>query len=494
MPRVGSRDKPASGSGLRPGRGGCIRGPTATSGDDGTVRRASRIRWVRRSRTLVAAGRFWRPRLVFWAGALAIGILSAVFAWLADEAQVLFAELTGGDRARFLPLLLSPAGFVLCAWLASRYFPGSEGSGIPQAIAARHLRNDDERTSLLSLRMVIGKIVLTVAGLASGASIGREGPTVQLGASLMLQAARIGGMAHARGLILAGSAAGIAAAFNAPLAGIVFAIEEMGRGYQARTNGVVLSAVIIAGLASLAILGTYTYFGVTHATAAFPEDMPLVLACGVVGGALGAGFSTATLSLIRRIRRWQTRTPLRRVLVVAALAGLVVALIGIASDGTTFGTGYAQARGAVEGEALPPAYFAAKLVASLASVVSGIPGGLFAPALSVGAGLGSTIGLVLGSDIGLAAILGMAAYFSGVVQAPMTAFVIILEMTGNHDNVIPLMAAAMLGYGTSRLLLPGPLYHALSRLIIADAIRRRRSAAHAGGGAEPPHPSEKPSG
>jgi H+/Cl- antiporter ClcA len=335
--------------------------------------------------------------------------------------------------------------------------------------------------------MVAGKLALTVVGLGCGASVGREGPTVQLGAALMLQAARLGGMAHARGLILAGSAAGIAAAFNAPLAGIVFAIEEMGRGYQARTNGLVLSAVIIAGLASLAILGPYTYFGVTDATAAFPRDMPLVLACGVIGGALGAGFSGGPLRIVRRICRWRAGQPAAKVVAVAAAAGLVVAVTGIAAGGLTFGTGYEQARGAIEGEALPPAFFAAKLVASLASVVSGIPGGLFAPALSVGAGLGSTVGLVLGADIGLAAILGMVAYFSGVVQAPMTAFVIILEMTGNHDNVIPLMTAAMLGYGTSRLLSPEPLYHALSRLVIADALRSKRAEAAA-------QPSENPSG
>lgn len=116
---------------------------------------------------------------------------------------------------------------------------------------------------------------------------------------------------------------------------------------------------------------------------------------------------------------------------------------------------------------------------TLVSSVAGIPGGLFAPSLSVGAGLGSTLGFAFGADVGLAAMFGMAGYFAGVVQAPMTAFVIILEMTGNHDNVIPLMAASMLGYGTARLISPEPLYHALSRLFIADALRRQRAEAAA---------------
>ena len=432
--------------------------------------------------------RIWRPRLVFWAGALAIGLLSVAFAWMADIAHHAFATVTAGPGwRRWLPLVVTPAGFVLCVWLAQRYFPNAQGSGIPQAIAARHLRSDAERDRLLSLRMVVGKIGLTVIGLGCGASIGREGPTVQVGASLMLQAARIGGMARSEGLILAGSAAGIAAAFNAPLAGVVFAIEEMSRGYNSRTNGLVLSAVVIAGVASLAIVGNYTYFGVTNATSHFPGDWPLVIGCGLGGGLLGALFSQAVLRLTRRIRRWQAQhgRAIWTALLVAGVAGLVAAAVGVASGGATFGTGYEQARAAIEGDALPLGYFAGKFVASLAATVSGIPGGLFAPSLAVGAGFGSSLATVIGGNVGLAGLLGMAGYFSGVTQAPMTAFVIILEMTGTHSNVIPLMAAAMLGYGTARLVSPEPLYHALSRLIIADELRRQRAEGLAGGTSGP---------
>jgi H+/Cl- antiporter ClcA len=300
---------------------------------------------------------------------------------------------------------------------------------------------------------------------------------VQVGASLMLQAARWGGLAQARGLILAGSAAGIAAAFNTPLAGIVFAIEEMGRTYEARTNGLVLTAVILAGLASLGLLGNYTYFGVTTDTASFGRDWALVLACGIVGGAFGAAFSVFTLKATRRIRRWTALPALQRTMLVAGICGLLVAAIGLLAGGLTFGTGYVQARGAVEGAPLPWFFFIAKFLVGVLTAVSGIPGGIFAPSLAVGAGLGSTVGLVLGSSPGIAALLGMAGYFAGVVQAPMTAFVIILEMTGNHDNVIPLMCASMLGYGTARLISREPLYHALSRVFIAEGIRRKRAEA-----------------
>ncbi len=441
------------------------------------VRRTTRNRLVRRSKALVISGRHWRSRLVFWLGALAIGVISAAFARSADFAQKVFEAVVGGTGwHHFVPLVITPAGFVLCAWLADRYFPGSQGSGIPQVIAARHLREDEDRGGYLTMRTVFGKILLTLVALTCGASIGREGPTVQVGAAIMLQAARLGGMLRARGLILAGSAAGIAAAFNTPLAGIVFAIEEMSRSYNARTNGIVLSTVIIAGVASLGIVGNYTYFGVTHAIAAFPGDWPLVITCGVIGGIGGAIFSRSVQAITSAIRRWRSIQPRWRVIAVAACAGLVVAVIGLASGGMTFGTGYAQARSAVEGTNLPATFFIGKFVATLASTLSGIPGGLFAPSLAVGAGLGSTLGLIFASNASLAAVLGMAGYFAGVVQAPMTAFVIIVEMTGNHDNVVPIMAASMIGYGVSRVVSPHPLYHALSRLFIADALRKRRAA------------------
>jgi H+/Cl- antiporter ClcA len=189
----------------------------------------------------------------------------------------------------------------------------------------------------------------------------------------------------------------------------------------------------------------------------------------------GAAFSEAVLGLTRWIRRWRSVQPRWRVFIVAAVAGLVVAILGIATDGQVFGTGYEQARGAIEGKELPATFFITKLFANLASTVSGIPGGIFAPALAVGAGLGSALGPLFGANASLAAVLGMAGYFAGVVQSPMTAFVIVMEMTGNQDNIMPLMAASVLGYGTARLISPAPLYHALSRFVIADILRRRRA-------------------
>jgi H+/Cl- antiporter ClcA len=377
-----------------------------------------------------------------------------------------------------LPIFLTPLGFVLSAWLCMTLFPNAQGSGIPQAIAARHLHDDADRSRLLSLRLAVGKIALTVVGLLCGASIGREGPTVQVGASIMLAVARFGGVAQARGLILAGSAAGIAAAFNTPLAGIVFAIEEMSKTYESRSNGIVVTTVILSGLAALGLSGSYNYFGTATIEPLKPIEWLLIPICGVGGGILGAAFSGFALHFGFVIRRWAQPALLRRMLLVAAICGLAVALIGLVSGGATFGTSYGQARGAIEGTPTSVLFFAEKFLASFLSMISGIPGGIFAPSLAVGAGFGSTIGVISGTSIALASILGMAGYFSGVVQAPMTAFVIILEMTGDHHAVIPIMAVSMIGYVTSRMLSREPLYHGLSRGFLAGVIRSRRAEEH----------------
>ena len=438
--------------------------------------------FVRRAAVFVAKPRLWRSHVVFWLGALATGVVSVAFAKLSDGGEEIFGALTHGDGwQRWLPLVLTPAGMIFCGLVARKYFPGAQGSGIPQAIAAHHMRSEAGRSLLLSARIIIGKIGLTVVALACGASIGREGPTVQIGAAMMLVSARLGRMAHTQGVILAGSAAGIAAAFNTPLAGIVFVIEEMGRIYSPRITGIVLSTVILAGVAAFGLEGSYTYFGVANAMAQFPHDWSLVLSCGILGGALGAIFSRLLLQMTYRIRKWSL-PPVRKIVVIAGAAGLVVAAVGIATNGLTFGSSYAASRAAVEGASLPWYFFVGKFVVTLASAASGIPGGVFVPSLAVGVGFGSVMAAVWGSSAGLGAILGMSGYFAGLTQAPMTAIVIIVEMTGAHEHIVPIMAAALLATGTSRLIEPEPLYHALSRLWIDDTQKAIDAASERGAG------------
>ena len=181
------------------------------------------------------------------------------------------------------------------------------------------------------------------------------------------------------------------------------------------------------------------------------------------GGLPGGLFGRLLLEGTNCAQAWLARQSRSRKLLLPLACGVLVALLGIATQGATFGTGYAQAHSAVTGHALAWYVWPAKFVANLATALSGIPGGIFAPSLAVGAGLGDWLAGFGMKAVSLGAVLGMAGYFAGVVQAPMTAFVIILEMTGNDSNVIPLMVASVLGFGASKLVMKQPLYHALSK-------------------------------
>jgi H+/Cl- antiporter ClcA len=410
--------------------------------------------------------RLWKRRVAFWVGAILVSLVAIAFAWAANLGDAVFHR--GLSVSPYLALIISPVGLALSVLLTRHVFPGAQGSGIPQVIASLEMHDPDKVRHVLSLRVAAGKVLLTLLGLASGASIGREGPTVQVGASIMQalgQALALPRLAEQKALVLAGGAAGIAAAFNTPLAGIVFAIEELSRSFEHRTSGVVLTAVIIAGIATLALMGNYTYFGVTSAVLPIGVGWLAVLFCAVAGGLTGGLFSQTLIRVASGLPGRAGRFIVERPVAFAALCGLALAGLGLASNGATYGTGYAQARALVAGQSdLPEKFFALKLLATIVSYCSGIPGGIFAPSLAVGAGLGRTIAHLLPSaPPGAVVLLGMVAYFSGVVQAPITAAVIVMEMTDNQAMTIPLMATSFLAFGISRLVCRRAIYAALAR-------------------------------
>jgi H+/Cl- antiporter ClcA len=417
---------------------------------------------LRRMRHAKIMSARWQRHAIFLVGGIAIGAVAVVLALLADQAQTAFDLLLA--RSRYASLVVTPLGFMLSVFLTNRYFANSQGSGIPQAIAARELTDQGARGRLVSIRIAVGKFLLTLLGLLCGASVGREGPTVQVGASIMFA---IGRMSPRRqpGLILAGAAAGVAAAFNTPLAGIVFGIEEMSRAFETRTSGLIIAAVIAAGLTSLALVGNYSYFGSSATMLRHGIDWLAVPLCGVVGGLAGGVFSRIVVTMARGLPGELGRAIKRNPLPFALACGLAVALCGLASGDTIYGTGYAQVKAALEnGAPLPWSFGLLKLIATAFSAISGIPGGIFSPSLAVGAGLGLNVAHFFpGAPLGAIMLLGMVAYFAGVVQAPITAFVIVTEMTDNHAMVVPLMAASLIAYATSRLVCPEGIYHALAK-------------------------------
>ncbi len=419
---------------------------------------------LRRNQRKLFSAKAWKVRLVFWAGAVLVGGLCALFALLAVQAGHIFSWLVG--LGPWVPLLATPLVMTGLAWATINLFPGSQGSGIPQAIAALESRR---KSAVLSLRIVIGKILLALGGLAVGASIGREGPSVHVGASIMYSLGRLSRFpAHymERGLILAGGAAGIAAAFNTPLAGIVFAIEEMSKSFEQRTSGIVTIAVVIAGVTALATLGPYHYFGTSDASMGSYTDWLAVPVCGVIGGLLGGLFATSLISGSRRLAPVVRQHPY----LVALACGLAVATVGYLSDYTSSGTGYEAAKAIITGTAdWNPIYPVTKFASTLASYLSGIPGGIFAPSLATGAGVGADLGHWLPvAPMAVMVLLGMVGYFAGVVQSPLTAFVIVMEMTNDQDMLLALITTSFIAYGVSHLVCPQPIYHALSHAFLSS--------------------------
>lgn len=406
----------------------------------------------------------WRRRVAILGGAVTIGLVALLFAQAADWAGERFVVLAA--RWWWAPLIVTPLGYGAIAGVTTRFAPGARGSGIPQVMAATR-DPDHAMGALVSAKTVAVKLALTIGTLLVGASTGREGPTVQVAASIMGYAHRAMAIPLRASVFIAGGAAGVAAAFNTPLAGVAFAIEELAAAYEQRMTLLVMAAVLIAGMVSLGLSGDYVYFGIMRQTLSVRETMLAAPVAGVLGGLMGALFSRAVLATGRT--RWRPIAWLRaRPVVFATALGAVVAVIGVAT-GLTWGTGYGAARAIITGADAPHWFGIAKLVTTLATAVSGMPGGIFAPSLAVGAGVGDSLRWIFPAYPGGAIVLlGMVAYFTGVVRAPLTAVIIISETTASRGLMMPLLASALIADVVAQAVSKERLYHALSQAFLGQ--------------------------
>ncbi|RDI29157.1 H+/Cl- antiporter ClcA [Pseudacidovorax intermedius] len=425
-------------------------------------------------RTEFSSFRMWFDRAIVLGYAVLAGLFVVGFTLAAEWAFGLFERLYHAQPwAVLIWTPLATAGIVA---VTRRWFPSASGSGIPQVKAAL----DDElppseRSRFVSLRLTLGKIVLGTASFAAGLSVGREGPSVQVAAGVMQHARRWLSprtTIDARALLVAGGAAGIAAAFNAPLAGVVFAIEELAGRLEARASGVVIAAIVLAGLVAVSAFGNLSYFGRIQVPRlgwdiAGP-GLGVALACGVAGGVFSRLMIASLTNAPQRLTRLRARAPVR----FAAACGLLVAAMGLASGGATFGAGSEAVKLMLEGhDQLTPVYTLLKFIATWITAWSGVPGGIFAPSLSIGAGIGDAVASVTSHGLGPALIaMGMAGFLAAVTQAPLTAFIIVMEMVDGHAMVLSLMASAMLASLVSRMI-SRPLYEALAEHMVAAVVR-----------------------
>lgn len=416
------------------------------------------------------AGRHWADRAVVLVMAALTGLVVVGFTLLSEASSSAFHHLSALHP--LWALLWTPAVTVAVVALTRRHAPGAAGSGIPQVMHALSDGLDEaDRGRWVSFRLSLQKIGLVAGGLLAGLSIGREGPTVQVGAGVMLQARRWLSPAagiDAHDLMVAGAAAGIAAAFNTPLGGIVFALEQLSRRRGGLHGALVIAAIVLSGLVAVSVFGNETYFGRLRVQ---QLDLGLLgpgLAVAVIAGLAGGLFSrlvvASALGLPDRFSAWRQHHPLR----FAAACALGVAVIGLVTDGATAGAGYAPTRALLEAQADPPAlYILLKFCATWLSAWTGVPGGVFAPSLAIGAGIGHDVAQWLAvppqAAIPLIA-LGMVGFLSATTQGPITAFIIVMEMVAGQSMVLSLMATALLSSGLARWL-TRPMYGELAGLI-----------------------------
>jgi len=400
-------------------------------------------------------------------------VLTLLIGTLTGLAVVAFIVLTERLGMRLYPVhsagwrrvLIPVAGALAMGYLLYRYFPNARGSGVPQTKAALYARDGH-----ISLRTVLGKFGCTAATLASGIPLGREGPSVQVGAGIASVLGRVLGLRpeKVKALIPVGAAAAIAAAFNTPMAAVLFALEEVVGDMHAP----VLGSVVLASATSWAmlrlLLGNNPLFHVPQYELIHPMEFGIYAVLGVAGGFLSVAFTKLLLAmrqrflLLPRNSRWWH----------PVVGGVTVGLMGWFVP-QVLGVGYSYVGEALNGTMafkLMALLVVLKLFAVTASYASGNAGGIFGPSLFLGAMLGGAVGTVAHHLFptytampGAYALVGMGALFAGIVRAPMTSVLMIFEMTRDYSVIVPLMIANLASLFISSRFQKQPIYEALAR-------------------------------
>jgi chloride channel protein, CIC family len=431
----------------------------------------------------VPAVSWWKTPLRWWAPRFgqrperALLVLSVLIGALTGLAVVCFIILTERLGMRLYPagsaawrrVLVPVAGSLGMGYLLFRYFPDARGSGVPQTKAALYARD-----GVITLRTVVGKFLCTAATLASGIPLGREGPSVQVGGGIASVLGRRLGLRpeHVKALIPVGAAAAIAAAFNTPLAAVVFALEEIVGDLNAPVLGSVVLASATSWLVLRLLLGNNPLFQVPQYQLVHPAEFVIYAVLGVVGGFVSVVFT----KILLRMREWFRRFPPWTRWFQPVAGGLVAGLIAWRVP-QVLGVGYGYVGDALNNNMalkLMALLVVFKLVAVTTSYASGNAGGIFGPSLFIGAMLGGSLGSVVHhlwpahtALPGAYALVGMGTLFAGILRAPMTSVLMIFETTHDYAVIVPLMISNLVSFFISSRLQPTPIYEALA---IQDGI------------------------
>jgi CIC family chloride channel protein len=405
-----------------------------------------------------------REHQIFLALTILIGViagLAAVLFALAIKAvhAHLFGLFPSPSRLVLVPTVVSLVTGVLLAWV----FPDARGSGVPQTKVAYHLSG-----GFLKARTPVGKFLTGVLCVGSGHSMGREGPSVQIGAGLASLVGRWVRLSPERlkDLVPVGAVGALAAAFNTPVAAVLFALEEIIGDMNASLIGSAVVASVASVVVERSILGDEPLFRVPAYQLAHPAELGAYAVLGIVGGVVSLVFCKGLLGVRALFRRLPRRTAVSHPAIGGLLIGVL--LIGVPE---VMGVGYEYVDQALSGSLLLNTMIllcCAKLVATIVSYASGNAGGIFGPALYLGAMTGGAVGVMVRayapfatSEPGAYALVGMGALFAGIIRAPMTSVIMIFELTQDYRILVPLMVANMLSLFVSRRYQPTPVYHAL---------------------------------
>jgi CIC family chloride channel protein len=406
-----------------------------------------------------------RENQVFLVLALVIGALTGLvvvaFILLTERMGMRLYPVGGAPWRR---LLFPVAGSLSIGYLLYRYFPNARGSGVPQTKAALYARD-----GRILLRTVLGKFFCTSATLASGIPLGREGPSVQVGAGIASVLGRALGLRPERvkALIPVGAAAAIAAAFNTPLAAVLFSLEEIVGDMNAPVLGSVVLASATSWMVLRLLLGNHPLFTVPHYELVSPIEFLIYAVLGIAGGLVSVAFTKLLLTMRARFLRFPANTawvqPVAGGLLVGGIGWFVPQVLGV---------GYGYVGDALNGTMtlkLMLVLVVLKLITVPTSYASGNAGGIFGPALFIGAMLGGSLGTVAHhlfpahtATSGAYALVGMGAVFAGIVRAPMTSVLMIFEMTQDYAVIVPLMIANLVSLFISSRLQHHPIYEELA--------------------------------
>ena len=422
--------------------------------------------------------------LPFWIASLITGLIAVFYAKLFVWAESLSLAIT--HKHGWLLFIITPACFLSAWWIVKKFARNAKGSGIPQVMAAIELANPKNNhliDNLLSIKTIVIKIISSILMVFGGGAIGREGPTIQIAGSVFWKVNQLLPKSwpkiSKKNMIITGAAAGLAAAFNTPLGGIVFGIEELAKTHINYFKTAIFTSVIIAGLTAQGILGPYLYLGYPNVVGLSSYIFLFVIMVAIISGGLG----TLMSKIILRILKWKANFKITRfeVLYVIGIA-LIVAFIAYFINQSILGSGRAEmskvlfTENKYAGWQLP----LMRIIGPVLSFTTGAAGGIFAPALSAGAMVGSCIAELFrlgGPNANILILAGMVAFLTGVTKSPFTSSILVLEMTDRHNVIFHLMLAGIVASMISGLIEKRSLYSHLEQQYLSEIYEEEAATA-----------------